>query len=200
MLQALTACAHRGCVAARDLGSEEMITRPVPGTLGSKLVRLMGSYRGGILEIRDAKVQRQFLSGSERVRRVSVVVSGFAIDVPRWSVGDIGVVGNSKQEVGKIISCVLAIKEKVSVVVRSRRPRVPGSDEVEHADIEAKLHGVLALGPGQVLIDLEVMGKLRIWPGVNNGVDVRPWVRRQSRENRREGKVPVARDSTPIVA
>jgi hypothetical protein len=46
------ACAHRGWVAARDLGSDEMITRPVPGTLGSKLVRLMGSYKGGILEIR----------------------------------------------------------------------------------------------------------------------------------------------------
>jgi len=51
VLQVLTACAHRGCVAARDLGSEEMITRPVMGTLGSKLVRFMGSYKPGNLEI-----------------------------------------------------------------------------------------------------------------------------------------------------
>jgi len=99
-------------------------------------------------------------------------VSGSAIDVPRWSVGDVGVVGNAKQEVGKIVSCVLAIKEKVPVVVRCRRPRVPGSDQVEFAEIEAKLHGVLPFGPGQVLIDLEVVGKLRIGPGVNDVGDV----------------------------
>ena len=60
VLQALTACAHRGCVAARDLGSEEIITRPVPGTLGSKLVRLMGSYKGGNLEIRTPKSNVSF--------------------------------------------------------------------------------------------------------------------------------------------
>src|SRR5258708_6816349 len=51
VLQALTASAHKGWVAARDLGSEEMITRPVMGTVGSKLVRLMGSYKPGNLEI-----------------------------------------------------------------------------------------------------------------------------------------------------
>jgi len=43
---------------------------------------------------------------------------------------------------------------------------------VEPAQIEAKLHGVPALGPGQVLIDLEVAGKLWIWPCVNNGVNI----------------------------
>ena len=97
-----------------------------------------------------------------------------AIDVSRWSVGDVGVVGNSKQEVGEVLSGVLAIKEKVSVVVRRRRSRIPGSDQVEPADIETELHGVLPFGPGQVLIDLEVMGKLGIGPGVNNGVDATP--------------------------
>src|SRR5262249_11251234 len=100
--------------------------------------------------------------------------SGFAIDVPWWSMGDVGVVGNPDQEVGEIISRVLAIKEKVSVVVRGRRPGVPGSDQMQHADIEAKFHGVPSLGPGEVLIDLEVVGKLRIWPGMNNGVDATP--------------------------
>src|SRR6202162_1676540 len=99
-------------------------------------------------------------------------MSGRAIDVSRRSMGDVGVVGNSKQEVGKIISCVLAVKEKISIVIRLRRSRVPGSDEVEPAEIEAKLHGVLPFGPGQVLIDLEVLGSLRIGPGVNNGVDI----------------------------
>src|ERR1700693_3651862 len=99
-------------------------------------------------------------------------MSGRAIDVSRRSMGDVGVVGNSKQEVGKIISCVLAVKEKISIVIRLRRSRVPGSDEVEPAEIEAKLHGVLPFGPGQVLIDLEVLGALRIGPGVNNVGDV----------------------------
>src|SRR5713226_7039218 len=99
-------------------------------------------------------------------------MSGRAIDVSRWSMGDVGVVGNSKQEVGKVVPCVLAIKEKVSIVVRRRRPRVPGSDQVQPAEIEAKLHGVLPFGPGQVLIDLEVLGTLRIGPGVNNVGDV----------------------------
>ena len=42
------------------------------------------------------------------------------------------------------------------------------------AKIEAKLHRVLPLDPGQVLIDLEIVGKLRIRPGVNNGVDATP--------------------------
>jgi hypothetical protein len=59
-LHALTALAQRGWVAAKDLGSEEMITRPVPGTLGSKLVRLIGSYKGGILEIRMPKSNVSF--------------------------------------------------------------------------------------------------------------------------------------------
>src|SRR6266852_6921915 len=59
-LQALTASAHRGCVAARDLGSEERITRPVTGTLGSKLVRLMGSMNGGNLEIRTPRSKVSF--------------------------------------------------------------------------------------------------------------------------------------------
>src|SRR5229473_2283916 len=99
-------------------------------------------------------------------------MSGRAIDVSRWSMGDVGVVGNSKQEVGKVVPCVLAIKEKVSIVVRRRRPRVPGSDQVQPAEIEAKLHGVLPFGPGQVLIDLEVLGTLWIGPGVGNGVNV----------------------------
>src|SRR5258707_9202544 len=90
--------------------------------------------------------------------------------------GNVGVIGNSKQEVGKVVPCVLAIKEKVSVVVSSRRPRVPRSDQVDLAQIEAKLHGVLPFGPGQVLIDLDVLGTLRIGPGVNNVGDVAtPW-------------------------
>src|SRR6266853_1765254 len=42
------------------------------------------------------------------------------------------------------------------------------------AKIEAKLHRVLPLDPSQVLVDLEGAGKLRIWPGVNNGVDAAP--------------------------
>ena len=117
MLQALTACAHKGCVAASDLGSEEMITLPGAGNAGIEVGEV-----NGIVERRHprnpySKVQRQFLSGSERIRRVTVVMSGLAIDVPGWSVGDVGVVGNSKQEVGKIIVGVLAVKEKVSVVV-----------------------------------------------------------------------------------
>ena len=45
-------------------------------------------------------------------------MGGFAVNVAGWSVSDVGVVRNSKQEVGKIISRVLAIKEKVPVVVR----------------------------------------------------------------------------------
>ena len=59
-LQALTASAHSGCVAARDLGSEEMITRPVTGTVVSKFVRLMGSYKGGNLEILRPKSKVSF--------------------------------------------------------------------------------------------------------------------------------------------
>src|ERR1700674_4864614 len=56
------------------------------------------------------KVQRQFLSGFECIRGVTIVVSGPATDVRRWSVGNVAVVGSSKQEIGEIITGVLAIK------------------------------------------------------------------------------------------
>ena len=49
-----------------------------------------------------------------------------------------------------------------------------GSDEVELAHIEAKLQGVPPLGPGEVLIDLEIIAELGIWPGVNNRVNASP--------------------------
>ena len=51
-------------------------------------------------------------------------MSGRAIDVPGRSMGNIGEIGNAKQEIGKVvpgvanaISGVLAVEEKVSVVV-----------------------------------------------------------------------------------
>ena len=71
---------------------------------------------------------------------------------------------------------------------------------MELAHIETKLQAVLPFGPGQVLIDLEVTGKLRIGPGVNNGVDATPGFEDKIGESAWQGKVPVGQDLTPIVA
>src|SRR5205807_4262243 len=112
-----------------------------------------------------SSIQGQLASGPEGVLGEAVVVCATAIDI-RWRVGDVCVIGNSQQELCKIVTCVVVIKEKVPVIVRVRRR--PDIGQAKPAEVKPKLHGVLSLGPGQVFIDLEIVGEHCVGPRVED--------------------------------